>query len=178
LTNKLFRDEERKRKEKMRKLIVILSVLPGGFFLATAMMLFVGCARLQYERVGIKVSGYTTDPIGAMYVASQSIVNEGDSTSRNYALERCADDPSKCTAAALSQMNRSGMYGVGLDNSYAYTMAGINAAAAYTGGGLPLVGANGAKGNDLREVRKDIVRLKKSQEEVIGAIGEMAKGKK
>lgn len=77
----------------MKKVLFsICGLMPGGFILLGAMILFVGCARLQYQEDDVRIVGYTTSPEAAMYVAAKARAVRA----RAYAVHRCADDPRKC----------------------------------------------------------------------------------
>jgi hypothetical protein len=105
----------------MKKMFSFLAVVPCGFWLAGIMVLFVGCARLQYQDPAgnVRISGFTTTPEMAMVMSAEAEAVRAQA----YATRKCSDDPRNCGAV-------NGGWGMGvMDTPAGYTWAGINAGA-------------------------------------------------
>jgi hypothetical protein len=152
----------------MKKLIVMLcSVLPGGFVLLATMMLFGACARLQYwDPAGnVRVRGFTLNPEAAMVASGETEMIR----SQAYAMRKCAEEPDKCRAAELSQMSRWGFGG--MDTPAGYTWAGIQAA-----GGGSSASAGGDIRKEISDIKKTVSAIDKGQDAFFQALKNRKKG--
>lgn len=151
----------------MKKMFVaVCSALPGGMVLAVTMMLFVGCARLQYQDAAgnVQIRGYTLNPEAAMVMSAEAEAVRAQS----YAVRSCSEDPRHCGAV----WGAFGAYG--MDTPAGYTWAGIRAVGA--GGSTPT--GNGDLRRDVADIKRKVNAMDKGQDAFFRALKNQKKGKR